>query len=103
MLAFAPPARYLKWNWESETPPRPAAGRPPSLLLEGVIMTLRTRRQFLSSVGHGMLVASVGASVATDLGLVTAHAEDGAQALSFGELDPLVAMMQETPSIASCP
>jgi hypothetical protein len=56
-----------------------------------------TRREFLSSVGQGMLVASVGASLATDLGLSPAFADEGGERLSFGPLEPLVAMMQETP------
>jgi hypothetical protein len=59
--------------------------------------TSRTRREFLTAVGQGMLVASVGASVASDLGLVAARADDTAQPLSFGDLEPLVALMQETP------
>ena len=44
-----------------------------------------------------MLVASVGSSLAVDLGLSVAHADEGAEPLSFGALEPLVALMQETP------
>lgn len=57
----------------------------------------RTRREFLGEVGRGMLVATVGAGVATDLGLASADAEEDAGALSFGPLEPLVCVMQETP------
>ena len=56
----------------------------------------RTRREFLTAVGQGMLVAGVGAGLASDLGLSPAFADEGAEALSFGALDPLVALMQET-------
>src|SRR5204863_6948368 len=56
----------------------------------------RSRREFLADVGKGMLVASVGATMATDLGLSTALAE-GNETLTFGRLEPLVDMMQETP------
>jgi hypothetical protein len=43
-----------------------------------------------------MLVASVGASVASDLGLAQAAEQDVGR-LTFGDLEPLVALMQETP------
>src|SRR5438128_9194556 len=57
----------------------------------------RTRREFLAEVGRGMLVASVGFEVANDLGLSSALAEESAEALTFGSLEPLVCLMQETP------
>src|SRR5689334_966131 len=57
----------------------------------------RTRREFLAEVGRGMLVASVGSAVAADLGLASGAAADGPAPLSFGALDPLVGLMQETP------
>jgi hypothetical protein len=59
--------------------------------------TARTRREFLTAVGQGMLVASVGAGLASDLGLSGALADEAGEALSFGPLEPLVALMQETP------
>ncbi len=59
--------------------------------------TPRNRREFLSDVGRGMLVASVGSAVAGELGLATALAEETPKALSFGSLEPLVCLMQETP------
>jgi hypothetical protein len=55
------------------------------------------RREFLADVGKGMLVASVGSSLASDLGLATALADEGPAELSFGSLEPLVSLMQETP------
>src|SRR5947207_3141164 len=55
-----------------------------------------TRRQFLADVGQGMLMASVGASLAADLGLAPAYAGEATKELSFGALEPLVALMQET-------
>jgi hypothetical protein len=58
----------------------------------------RNRRQFLAEVGQGMLVASVGSALAVDLGFTSrAFAEgDKALRLTFGELEPLVALMQDT-------
>jgi hypothetical protein len=44
-----------------------------------------------------MLVASVGCELASDLGLSSAFAEESADTLSFGSLEPLVCLMQETP------
>ena len=65
----------------------------------------RTRRGFLADVGSGVLVASVGVGLATELGLAPAALADDARgdgpapppALSFGEMEPLVCLMQETP------
>jgi hypothetical protein len=45
-----------------------------------------------------MLVASVGSAVAADLGLSRALAADGPEPLTFGQLEPLVCLMQETPA-----
>ena len=57
------------------------------------------RREFLVDVGRGMLVASVGSALAQDLGLAPAAlAEEGAKGLTFGALEPLVDLMQETPA-----
>ena len=59
--------------------------------------TPRTRREFLTEVGRGMLVATVGYELAQNLGLASALAEETAETLSFGSLEPLVCLMQETP------
>jgi len=57
------------------------------------------RREFLADVGKGMLVASVGTGLAHGLGLApAAMAENGAERLTFGPIEPLVAFMQETPA-----
>ncbi len=56
-----------------------------------------TRREFLADVGRGMLVASVGHGMATELGLAPAFAAEAADSLDFGPLEPLVRLMQETP------
>ena len=61
-------------------------------------MAPTTRRDFLNSVGRGMLVAGLGASLATDLGFNPAFAEQGPEALTFGEYDPLIDLMQSTPA-----
>lgn len=60
-------------------------------------MMHRNRREFLADVGRGMLVASLGSAVAYDLGLSPALAADAKDTLSFGKMEPLVALLQETP------
>ena len=54
-------------------------------------MTPTTRRQFMDSVGRGMLVAGLGAAVSHDLGFSTAFAAEGPETLKFGPYDALVA------------
>jgi len=70
-------------------------------VLRGVlIMPSRNRRQFLTQVGQGMLVASVGSALATDLG-IPSHAfaeQEKKKRLTFGTMEPLVAVMQDTPA-----
>src|SRR5687768_2459956 len=63
-------------------------------------MQHRSRRQFLSDVGQGMLVASVGSALAFDMGLASrALAEDTAKKrLTFGAIEPLVTLMEMTPA-----
>lgn len=64
-------------------------------------MHAHRRREFLAEIGCGMLVAGVGSGVAFDMGLARAAAGDATAAkdrLSFGELEPLVTLMQETPA-----
>jgi hypothetical protein len=60
-------------------------------------MNGRTRREFLEDVGRGMLVASLGSAAAIELGIQPCIAEGGSQRLTFGNLEPLVSLMQETP------
>jgi hypothetical protein len=61
-------------------------------------MSRYCRRDFLADVGRGMLVASVGPVLAHDLGLApAAWGDEGAESLSFGPMESLVAQMQETP------
>src|SRR5947209_4018850 len=57
----------------------------------------RTRREFLAEVGRGMLVAAVGYEMAGELGLASTLTEETADKLTFGSLEPLVCLMQETP------
>jgi hypothetical protein len=59
-------------------------------------MSPHSRREFLADVGRGMLVAGLGTAVTADLGLANTFADDSAR-LTFGKLEPLVSMMQETP------
>jgi hypothetical protein len=60
----------------------------------------RARREFLADVGRGMLMASVGATLAADLGLVPEALADAPTPgrLSFGSLEPLAGLLQETPA-----
>ena len=60
--------------------------------------TPRTRREFLSKVGQGMLAATVGFEVANGLGLSSALAEETTNALDFGPHEALVRLMQDTPA-----
>lgn len=60
-------------------------------------MAQRSRREFLSDVGCGMVVAGIGSVAAFDLGLAPAWAKEGdADALAFGPREPLVRLMQDT-------
>ena len=59
-----------------------------------------TRRGFLSDVGKGMLIATIGPALAADLGLANAAGAGdaaGGEALSFGSMEGLVCLLQETP------
>src|SRR5262245_32991387 len=60
-------------------------------------MSDATRRDFLADVGRGMLIASLGPTLTHELGIAQAFADDGPACLSFGAIEPLVALMQETP------
>src|SRR5271168_3587033 len=67
-------------------------------------MSHRNRREFLADVGRGMLVASVGTAVSADLCLSPAWAnESSTDAITFGELEPLVRLMQDTPAESLMP
>jgi hypothetical protein len=61
-------------------------------------MNHQSRRQFLSQIGQGMLVAGVGYTTAFDLGLTPAWADDAPEGLEFGRREPLVRLMQDTPA-----
>ncbi|RLS52770.1 MAG: hypothetical protein DWH91_15890 [Planctomycetota bacterium] len=54
------------------------------------------RRHFLSRVGRGMIAASIGAGLASDLGIRTACALEAEAELTFGRLEPLVDLLQST-------
>ncbi len=59
--------------------------------------SLQTRREFMSDVGRGMVTAAIGYGMACELGLASALADDAAERIDFGALEPLVRTMQETP------
>ena len=57
----------------------------------------RSRRAFFGDVSKGMILAGLGAGLASDLGMVpSAWAAETAGDLSFGDLEPLVRLLQET-------
>jgi hypothetical protein len=60
-------------------------------------MYRRSRREFLADVGEGMLLATLGSAASLELGLSRAFADDAAPRLTFGELEPLASLLQETP------
>ncbi len=60
-------------------------------------MNGHSRREFLADVGRGMLVAGLGSAAAEELGISTALAADSSERLTFGALEPLVTLLQETP------
>jgi hypothetical protein len=57
---------------------------------------MKSRRDFLKDVGASVVAASVGSGLASDLGFSTAFAQQGSERLTFGTLEPLVSLMQET-------
>ncbi|MCI0650308.1 MAG: hypothetical protein L0Z55_00345 [Planctomycetes bacterium] len=60
---------------------------------------LKTRRAFLGDVGRGMLLASLGPAVLEELRLAAATPSGGAvERITFGALEPLVLLLQETPA-----
>lgn len=61
--------------------------------------TATTRREFLSFLGQGMLLAGVGTPVARELGLVGSPEVWGDEPprLNFGPLEPLAGLLAETP------
>lgn len=60
-------------------------------------MSIHSRREFLTDVGRGMIVASIGAGLAADMELARADAGEAPESLDFGPIEPLVRLMQETP------
>lgn len=59
-------------------------------------MVRNTRREFLGDIGRGMLMAGLGTTLAGELGLAPAWAGETESTLTFGQLEPLVALMQDT-------
>src|SRR5688572_9136574 len=87
----APSATPQSWRM-------PRFGTPPENLLMKTLHHLRSRRQFLSEVGRGMVTATIGAELARELALTPLLAEAPEARLQFGALEPLVRLMQETPA-----
>ncbi len=61
-------------------------------------MSQHNRRDFLAEVGRGMLIAGVGSALAHDMGLAPGALAAGSdERLTFGSMEPLVGLMQQTP------
>ncbi len=60
-------------------------------------MNATTRRDFLRQVGIGALTAGLGSSLTGELGLARASVLQEEPRLTFGALEPLVSLLQETP------
>src|SRR4051812_24631785 len=73
---------------------RPPPGRH---FLRSRVMTHRTRRQFIGDVSKSMVAATVGFALADDI-LPGQALADGPERLTFGPIEPLVTLMQETPA-----
>jgi hypothetical protein len=58
----------------------------------------QSRREFLADVGTGMLIAGVGSGLAYDLGIALARADDAPSRLTFGKMESLVSLMEDTPA-----
>jgi hypothetical protein len=56
-----------------------------------------SRREFLMDVGRGMLVAGLGTSVVTNIGLSSAFADRGPDSLPLGPYEALVELLRTTP------
>jgi hypothetical protein len=63
-----------------------------------MVMSQHSRREFMADIGRGMLVASVGSSIAFDLGLSKTLAAETRPRLTFAGIEPLVTLLQETPA-----
>jgi hypothetical protein len=61
-------------------------------------MDRTSRRHFLQQVGGAMLAAGVGSQMSAHLGVNLAWAEESAPRLSFGPLEELAGLMQDTPA-----
>ncbi len=59
-------------------------------------MSQSTRREFLGEVGKGMLIAGLGSTLVANLGLEPLLAGEGPEPVTFGDLEPLAALMQQT-------
>jgi hypothetical protein len=64
---------------------------------EAAMSTRGSRREFLADVGRGMLIATVGSTAAAELGLASAPAGQEPERLTFGAIEPLVSLLEETP------
>ncbi len=61
-------------------------------------MTPSTRREFLTDISRGMLVAGLGVAMARDLGFSTAFADESPGAIPLGDYEALVGLLQCTPA-----
>ena len=60
-------------------------------------MSTHSRREFMSEVGKGALIAGLGSSLAIEAEIALAFSAKEPTPLSFGSLEPLVGLMEQTP------
>ncbi len=58
---------------------------------------VRSRRDFFAEVGRGTLIATLGSGLASDMAIANPAEPPASERLNFEALEPLVALMQETP------
>jgi hypothetical protein len=57
-----------------------------------------SRREFFADLGKGMLLAGLGSTLAAELGQKFTFADEKSKDLTFGDMEPLVRLLQDTPA-----
>jgi len=57
-----------------------------------------SRREFFADLGKGMLLAGLGSTLVAELGQNVSFAEEKPKELTFGDMEPLVRILQDTPA-----
>jgi hypothetical protein len=62
-----------------------------------------SRREFFADLGKGMLLAGLGSTLAAELGQKFTFADEKSKDLTFGPMEPLVRLLQDTPATKLTP